>query len=140
MKLYRLTHYDIAYRLRDQPEAGFVLSEAGPYFTAFDSLAAAVLESHIYRESHSVPPTMRLVEYEFPDSSPILTNPDKLFTPTDLYSSGALSESAHLFLLSGTTLAATFRSSYWRDLLIFLINPRSPDFKDLSITRVSPCS
>lgn len=138
MKLYRLAHHDIAYRLRDQPEAGFILSKVGPYFSAFDSLAAAILESHIYRECHVLPASMRVVEYELPDYCQIVEKRCRMRPTT---ASGAyleLGESAHQFLEGGNSLVASFKSNYWRDQTIFLINPRNPDFKELTVTMVSP--
>lgn len=137
MKLYRLAHYDIAYRLRDQPEVGFILSSTGPYFSAFDSLAAAILESHIYRECHALPASMRVVEYQLPNNCRII---EKRCQMRPANGSGLeLGETACQFLAGGINLVASFISNYWRDQTIFLINPRNPDFKELTVTMVSPC-
>ena len=139
MKLYRLAHHNIAYRLRDQPEAGFMLCKAGPYFSAFDSVAAAILESHIYRECHVLPASMRVVEYKLPDDYRIIEKRCRLRPAIASISDLELGESAHQFLEGGVSLVASFMSNYWRDQTIFLINPRNPDFKELTVTMVSPC-
>lgn len=141
MLLYRLVHYSEAYKLQEKPIENCLFHNNLPYFTAFDSVAAAIIESHIFRIFHSLPSSMRIVEFTVADTAlvkkytgePIITYKGEIVLPQ-------LSETAQLCLAGEVAAISSFPSLHYKNLQNFLVNPTHPHFSKIRISRIYPCA
>lgn len=141
MLLYRLVHHSEAYKLDEKQIKNCLFHNNLPYFTAFDSVAAAIIESHLFRIYHCLPSSMRIVEYTVADNAfvkeytgePIITYKGGIVLPQ-------LSETAQLCLAGEVAAISSFPSLHYKNLQNFLINPAHPHFNKIRISRIYPCA
>lgn len=140
MKLYRLAHKDLVFQLENNPLLGCVSNGKHPFFCAFDSVASAILESCGHRTLGKLSPNLCFVEFRLPDHCWISTIHDEaIIDPSGGIFSGSPGARARQFLQDKKALVAAFPSLHWQHQLNYLINPRHPLFKEITITKILPC-
>ncbi len=87
-----------------------------------------------------MPHSFCFVEFRLPDHCWISTIQDEsIIDPVEGTFTGYPGTKAQQFLQERKALVASFPSFHWRAQLNFLINPRHPLFKEITITKILPC-
>lgn len=140
MIIYRILHHIEVHALRERVLDSCLYHNNLPYFSAFDSVAAALIESHIFREYHRIPSSMRMVEYTIANGA---AYKEYISEPLITYTGGSvlpsLTETAQLCLAGEVAVIASFPSLHYKNLQNFLINPRHPHFSKVTMSRIYPC-
>lgn len=141
MKLYRLAHCQITQHLKEQPQGGCIYCLKLPYFAAFESSSATILESHVLLTTGKIPATLRIVEYLLPYDCSVIAFEDPILRVIERGFLENLPNSTILrFLTEEKALIATFPSANWRNQANFLVNPLHPQFQHVIINRIYPCT
>ena len=141
MELFKLGHRDDAFDLKAADEENGRWNHMGDScIYVCDSWPLCILESNIYAATGKLPPTMVMAVLDVPDGS------CELFAPEDLPPGWreeprpkAARDFGSAILREARTLVVGFPSIYWPGQKNYLLNPRHPLMKEVSVKRIEKC-